>query len=239
MWNRGKIWRIGLGENAVVGHEAQEIVVSPFPEGDDAAERDVPPGSDCSFSEPVRAGVAVQHSTYARLACLNDHRACIDFRVTGVHHYRTLHLARECKLLRKRATLLHSRRIVIMVVEATLADRDRASADVHAKLIDVAQRIECARIMRVDAGGVPDVSPIRRSHCPGCASGAEDIPSAASGADADYCFGPALSRARDYIAAVAFERLVCEVRVTVDEPFDIPVFLGHFLSIQSRVGLAM
>jgi hypothetical protein len=29
------------------------------------------------------------------------------------------------------------------------------------------------------------------------------------------------------------------VRVGVDEPLDIPIFLGHFLSIQRRVGPAM
>ena len=46
-------------------------------------------------------------------------------------------------------------------------------------------------------------------------------------------------RALDYRAAVAVERLVGEVCVTVDEPLDIPAFLGHFLSIQRRVGPAM
>jgi hypothetical protein len=29
------------------------------------------------------------------------------------------------------------------------------------------------------------------------------------------------------------------VRVAVDVPFDIPIFLGHFLSIQRSVGPAM
>jgi hypothetical protein len=29
------------------------------------------------------------------------------------------------------------------------------------------------------------------------------------------------------------------VRVGVDEPLDIPIFLGHFLSIQRRVGPAI
>lgn len=61
------------------------------------------------------------------------------------------------------------------------------------------------------------------------ASGAEDIPGAAAGADADDGNGPALYSSVDYVAAVAVERRIGEVRVAVDEPFKPLGFLGHLL----------
>ena len=70
------------------------------------------------------------------------------------------------------------------------------------------------------------------------ASGAEDIPGAAAGTDAHNGVGSAVSCAIYYLAAVTGERFVCEVRVTVDVPFDIPSFRGHCLSIQRRTGPA-
>ena len=101
------------------------------------------------------------------------------------------------------------------------------------------QRIEPDRIMRMNAGRVPDEAFIRFSKRPGCASGAEDVLGAAARADAYDCLGSILFRALDYRVAVAVERRVGEVRVAVDVPFDIPVFLGHCLSIQRSVGPAM
>lgn len=89
------------------------------------------------------------------------------------------------------------------------------------------------------SGCEPDKTGICGGDSLGCASGAEDIPGAAAGADADYRFGPIRSCAIDYVAAVAVERLVGEVRVAVDVPFEIPIFLGHFLSIHRSVGPAM
>ena len=71
-----------------------------------------------------------------------------------------------------------------------------------------------------------------------CTSGAKDIPGAASRADADYCLGSIVLCSCDYRAAVAVERRVGEVRVAVDVPREIPIFLGHFLSIQRSVGPA-
>jgi hypothetical protein len=126
-----------------------------------------------------------------------------------------------------------------MVVEPALADCNCPRREMRADLLDVPARIESARVVRMDSRSVPDEPAVGGSDIRGCASGAEDIPGAAAGADADDGFGSVLLRARDYIAAVAFERLVGEVRVTVDEPFDIPVFLGHFRSIHRSVGLAM
>ena len=93
--------------------------------------------------------------------------------------------------------------------------------------------------MWMHTGRAPDESRVRQRNVTRCTSGAEDIPGAAAGADADNCFGSIFSCPLNYRVAVAAERLVCEVGVTVDEPLDIPIFLGHFLSIQRRVGPAM
>ena len=89
------------------------------------------------------------------------------------------------------------------------------------------------------SGCEPDKTGICGGDSLGCASGAEDIPGAAPRADADDRSGSRFLRVLNYVAAVAVERRVCEVRVAVDVPFEIPVFLGHFLSIQRSVGPAM
>jgi hypothetical protein len=86
--------------------------------------------------------------------------------------------------------------------------------------------------------GEKDESPVFSCDARGCASGAEGILNAASGANADYCLGPVVPCSCDYRAAVAVERRVGEVRVGVDVPREIPIFLGHFRSIQRSVGPA-
>ena len=91
----------------------------------------------------------------------------------------------------------------------------------------------------MDACRVPDVAWIGSRYSSGGTSGAEDIPGAAAGTDAHDGVGSAVPCAIDYLAAVTGERFVCDVRVTVDEPFDIPSFRGHFLSIQRSTGPAM
>ncbi len=92
--------------------------------------------------------------------------------------------------------------------------------------------------MRMNAGRKPHEPRILSRDSPGRTSGAEGIPGAASGADADDGCGSRAPCAIDYLAAVTGERLVGEVRVAVDEPFDIPSFRGHLRSIQSSTGLA-
>ena len=116
-----------------------------------------------------------------------------------------------------------------MKVEATLPYRDCTSGNVFADALDVARGIEPLRVVRMDSRGVPDESWIGAGHFPRCASGAEDIPGAAAGADADDRFGSTFTRPPDYIAAVAVERFVCEVRVAVDERCATDDFFGHFL----------
>lgn len=95
-----------------------------------------------------------------------------------------------------------------MIVEAALANRHRARFSVRPELGNVHPRIEPARVVRVHTGCIPQEAAVAGGERPASASGAEDIPGAAAGADADDRVGPALSRALYYVVAVAVERLV-------------------------------
>src|SRR5438270_8316185 len=52
--HRREIRRVGLDQQTVVGNQPQQVVVSPFLEGDNPAERDIPSGSDGKFGQLVR-----------------------------------------------------------------------------------------------------------------------------------------------------------------------------------------
>ena len=125
-----------------------------------------------------------------------------------------------------------------MIIETAFADSNGAALYKFTKLVDVA-RFKSVSIMRMNSRREPDKPRIRFRDALRCTSGAEDIPGAAARTDAHNGFGPAVPCAIDYLAAVAVERRVGDVRVTVDEPFDIPAFLGHFRSIQRSTGPAM
>jgi hypothetical protein len=171
--------------------------------------------------------------------CFGDHRSCIVLGVACMHYHWLPCLTRESKLLGKCPSLLETRGVVIVIVEPALPYRYSSSLEQHAKLVDMTGRIESARVVWMNSRREKNKSTILLGDGSGCASGAEDIPGAASGADADYCRGSVVTCSFDYRAAVAVERRVGEVRVAVDVPREIPIFLGHFLSIQRSVGPAM
>lgn len=146
-------------------------------------------------------------------------------------------------MFRESSTLLTARRIVIVIVKAALTYSDGSSGGKLSQAFDVPRRFETLGVVGMHSGRKPHETGKCSGHGHGCMSGAEDIPSAAAGSDADDRISPVVPCPFDYLAAVAVERLVGEVRVAVDEPFDepfdIPSFRGHFLSIQSNTGLAM
>ena len=186
----------------------------------------------------VRAGVAMKDTNHTLIRRLANHRARIGFGIASVHHDWLSRFFSERQLLRKGAALLEPRRVVVMVVEATFAYRDSKLCELL-QGAGIPERIEACRIMRMNPHRMPDESAVCGRDSLGCTSGAEDIFGAASRADAYYCLGSVVFRALNYRVAVAVERRVCEVRVAVDVPFDIPIFLGHCLSIQRSVGPAM
>jgi len=67
-----------------------------------------------------------------------------------------------------------------MIVETALSNRDCATGDQLAQLVDVHSRVEPDCIVRMNASAAPDESRILRCDCRRCVSGAEDIPGAAS-----------------------------------------------------------
>ena len=182
--------------------------------------------------------VTVKHAENAVRARLSHHRPRVIFRIARVDNHRHTKLRCQRELIRKSSPLLAPRRIVVVVIETTLAERHSTLCDEVPQSGDITCP-EPLGVVRMDAGREPHEAGVRGCNCGRCTSGAEDIPGAASGTDAHNGFGPAIPCAIDYLAAVAVERRVGEVRVAVDEPFDIPSFRGHFLSIQRSTGAAM
>jgi hypothetical protein len=125
-----------------------------------------------------------------------------------------------------------------VVVESTLADRDRAFSYENSQLGNRSGWIESRRIVRMNSSRMPDVAGVTaRERCCIACSG-ENISRAAAGTDADYGAGPGDAGPLDYLVAVAGERRVGEVRVAVDEVWNAAVLRGHLRSIHSNTGLA-
>ena len=88
------------------------------------------PASIAASASCVRSSVAMQHSYHSRLPRLRDHRSRVVFRIPRVDDNRLSRLTRQCELLRECAPLLGARRVVVMIVEAAFAYRDRTRLDV-------------------------------------------------------------------------------------------------------------
>jgi hypothetical protein len=189
----------------------------------------VPPRFESRFRQLARAGETVHHSSNSLASGLRHHPPRILLGIPGVDHQGHACLAGKLYVLQKYSSLFLAGGIVVVVVQAALADCNRAIPDKRSDQVSVAHFIESGCVVRVNARSVPYEARIIRRDGMRRASGAEDVPGAASGADADDRFGSAVLRAADYVAAVAVERLVCEVRVTVDERCATEDFFGHFL----------
>ncbi len=135
-------------------------------------------------------------------------------------------LGRECRALGI------ARRIIVVIVESTLTDRDTILSDQLAQLRNVARRVEVGRVVRMDARGRKDESPVPRGIPGRRCRGREGF------ADADDRSRARLAGARDYRVAVAGERRVREVGVAVDEDRRASVRRGHLRSIQRSTGAA-
>ena len=101
-----------------------------------------------------------------------------------------------------------------------------------AQLRNVARRVEIGRVVRMDARGRKDESPVPRG-IPG-----RRCRSREGFADADDRSRARLAGAGDYRVAVAGERRVREVGVAVDEDRRASVRRGHLRSIQRSTGAA-
>jgi len=178
--HRRKVRRIRFCKNAIVRHEAQQVVVSPLAEGHDPTERNVPASFDCARRKVMGPGVTVKNAPDTRLRRLGNHGSGVCLRISGVYDHRQSHLAGKSQLLRKCASLLDPGRIVVMVVETALADRNRSVCCDRPDGIDVTRRVEPDRIMRVNACGIPYKARIGDRDIPRRTSGAENISGAAA-----------------------------------------------------------
>jgi hypothetical protein len=159
----------------------------------------------------VGAGVAVQNTDNTRNSCFTYDRACVVLGVPSVNYYRTARFTGQGNLCREGRTLGVARRVVVVVVEATLTYRDRAVAKKRAELRYVPRCVKRGCVVRVDAGRRKNESGVSRSALSGDRGGIERL------ADADDRGRARAAGAGDYRVAVAGERRVREVGVAVDE----------------------
>lgn len=227
-----QVGRVRLDEQSVSWHESKKIVVAPFFEGHDAAEGDAPARIDRELRQRVRARVTVQYPSHAGGSSFTDEGARVVFSIAGVDNDRPAFLTRERELSREGSALCLTRRVVVVVVEAALADRHRSVSEALAEPRDVALRIKRSGIVRMDA---------RR---PGHESRTGGRVLSSDGrrferlADANDGCRARRAGAGDYRVAVAGERRVREVGVAVDEDWRTPVLRGHLRSIQRSTGAA-
>ena len=223
---------IGLHEQAIPRHQSQQVVVSPFIEGHDPAERDVPARPERELGQRVGARVAVQDAEDAGSTGVANHRAGIVFRVSGVDDYRLVHFIGERNLRRECGALCLARRIIVMIVESALADRYAGLFEQLAQPRNVARGVKRGCVVGMYSGSGKDEPGIVRRALGGHRRCRERL------TDADDRQRARLAGARDYRVAVAGEGRVREVGVAVDEDWRAPVLRGHLRSIQRSTGAA-
>ena len=121
------------------------------------------------------------------------------------------HLTRERDLRGKGRALGVAWRVVIMIVEAAFANGHGAVLQEVAKLRNIPARVKSPSVMRMDSSSGEDKPRIFCGVLGSNRSGLERL------ADADDPSRARIAGARDYRVAVAGERCVREVGVTVDE----------------------
>ena len=209
--NGGEIRRVGLHQQTIPRYKPHQVVVRPFVEGHDPAERDVPSRIEREVGQRVGARVAMEDSQDPSGSGVADDRAGIVFGISGVDHDRLVELTGERDLRRECGALGLARRVVVVVVESALANRDGGLSKQLAQLRNVARCIERGCVVGMDSGGRKDEPGILRcalgSHRRGCQRLT----------DADDRQRARKAGARDYRVAVAGERCVREVGVAVDE----------------------
>jgi hypothetical protein len=138
----------------------------------------------------------------------------------------------ERELSREGGALRLARRVVVVVVETALSDRNCALSQVVAKSWDVALRIKRRGIVRMDAHRPEHESRTGGRVLRSDGGRFERLADANDGCRARR------AGAGDYRVAVAGERRVREVGVAVDEDWRAPVLRGHLRSIQRSTGAA-
>ncbi len=151
MRNRREVRRVGLHKKPVVGHHLEERVVRPFPECHDAAERHEPAGGQANIRQRRTPRVTVQHAAHAGRGGLSQQRRGVVFRLARVDDHGTLQFVRKLELRAKGRNLLLARRVIVVIVQPTLADGHRAISHTFANGREVTGRVELVCVVRVNA----------------------------------------------------------------------------------------
>jgi hypothetical protein len=161
-----------------------------------------------------------------------DESTGVGFRLSRVDDNRAAHFSGERYLCGKRSALRLARRVVIVVVEAALPNRDRRTPQKLTETRDVAPLVKGGRIVRMDSSG--------RKHKPGILGRelSRERRYVERLSDADDGHRARVAGAGDYRVAVAGEGRVREVGVAVDEDLRAPAWRGHLRSIQRSTGAA-
>src|SRR5262249_33190809 len=92
----------------------------------------------------------------------HDHGAGVVFGFTGVDHDGAIELASQRQLRRERTALRELRRMVVVVVEATLADSDGPTTNEISQCGVVARLVEICGVVRMYTGSEPHEAGMRR-----------------------------------------------------------------------------
>jgi hypothetical protein len=151
-WDWCQIRRVGFHQEPIFRNEPEKLVVSPLLERHDAAEGDVPAGVDRERGEAMSPSVAVQYASDTGRARVSNDCARVVLGVPGVHDHGSAGLRGERHLCGERVTLGLAGRVVVVVVETTLADSDSTPGEKLPQPGDVPARIETRGVVRMDAG---------------------------------------------------------------------------------------
>jgi hypothetical protein len=179
----------------------------------------------------MRSGIAVHDTDDPSPLSLSKEKPRVILGIARVNDNRQPRLGCNRYLGGKSRALGFSRRVVVVVVETALTDRDGGAKQL-AKLRDIALLVESGRIMGMDARGSEDEAGVFGSGRSRESRHVERL------SDADDSRRARIAGAGDYRVAVAVERRVREVGVAVDEVCRAPVWRGHLRSIQRSTGAA-
>lgn len=174
----------------------------------------------------------MQYAEDPRFTSFGHHGASVVFGVTGVDDNGFVALLGEGELGREGAALDVAGGVVVVIVQATFADRRGAALEIGAQGLGVGW-LPIRGVVGVNTRGPGDEAGVLVGKLLGFASLVE------RGADADEGSGASVFRSLDYRVAVAGEGRVREVAVAVDEGFHAAAARGYLRSIQRRTGLAI
>ena len=207
---------VGFGQQPIERHAPGRLAQRPgLGKRHDPGERDEEAERQPGVGERVVSRETVQDAAQLAAALLAQDRQRVLVGLAGVDDDRPLQLAREPDLRAEHRVLHVTRREVVVVVEADLADRARRRRRRDCSRTTVAARCrvvgELVRLVRVHADGNATSGPERatRSACAASfALPASSITSARS--------TPASLRAGDHRVEIGGERFVGEMAVAVD-----------------------